>query len=112
MQYTMKLREEPFRSMQKGEKCVELRLYDEKRKGIRAGDGIRFTNLQTGEELFVSVTDVAIFPDFTALYQAYDKRALGYKEGEQAKPEDMYAYYSVEEIAKYGVVAISVRIAD
>jgi hypothetical protein len=39
----------------------------------------------------------------------YKKTDLGYKDDELAKPEDMLVYYSVEEIKKYGVVAIELK---
>ena len=38
----MKLNKEPFEKIKSGEKTIELRLYDEKRRKIKAGDTICF----------------------------------------------------------------------
>ncbi len=109
MEHNMKLKPQPFALMKQGKKTVELRLYDEKRKGIAVGDLITFTQTETGELLRMVVTGVHRFIDFFELYKKFDKISLGYTENEQASAEDMYAYYPREEIVKYGVVALSVK---
>ncbi len=38
----MHLADEPFEKIKSGEKTVEIRLYDEKRKAIKIGNGIVF----------------------------------------------------------------------
>ena len=47
----MKLDKEPFEKIKSGEKTIELRLYDEKRRKIRVGDIIVFTCRDGGERL-------------------------------------------------------------
>ncbi len=58
----------------------------------------------------MKIADLQTFADFFALYGAFDKGAIGYDETETANAEDMYAYYSKEDIARYGVLAI--RLAE
>ncbi len=106
MERTMKLHERPFENIQSGKKRVELRLYDEKRRNIQVGDTILFLQPERGETLRKRVADIRVFPDFFELYEHFDKVDIGYEKGEVANAEDMYEYYSPEEIAKYGVVAI------
>ncbi len=108
----MKLKLQPFLAIKSGQKTVELRLYDEKRSRINAGDRVAFTCIETEEILVCKVQKVCVFSDFSSLYQAYDKRALGYNENEQANPEDMEKYYTKEEIKKYGVAAIELALEN
>ena len=56
MIHQMKLRPVPFSQIRDGIKTVELRLHDEKRRLIRPGDRITFTQTETGETLTVRVT--------------------------------------------------------
>ncbi len=42
MVHEMLLAPKPFEMMKSGQKTIELRLYDEKRKHIQIGDRIRF----------------------------------------------------------------------
>ena len=44
MTHQMQLQPEPFSMIKSGVKTIELRLYDEKRRKIRIGDEILFTN--------------------------------------------------------------------
>ncbi len=109
MEHTMKLRRGPFQSIKSGEKTVELRLYDEKRKLLSVGDTILFKEMKTGETLEVKVKKLERFSDFETLYKAYGKREIGYKEDEEANPLDMYVYYSKEEVNENGVLAITIE---
>ncbi len=109
MQHTMKLWDSPFCHIKSGSKTIEMRLMDEKRAKIAVGDCILFTNAKTGETLTRSVKNLYVYPSFEELYRHHDKLSIGYTENEIAKPEDMLAYYSEEEIARYGVVAIELQ---
>ncbi len=113
MIHFMTLNPAPYAAMQRGEKTVEMRLYDDKRRAVQTGDIIRFTCPGfTGESLNARVDAVRVFPDFAALYAAYDKRALGYAVGALADPRDMERYYSPARIARYGVVALEITLTD
>lgn len=104
----MKLRPSPFERIKNGEKTIELRLYDEKRRKIRVGDGIVFENTESGETLERIVSALHRFDSFEALYKALPLLRCGYTEADvkDAHPADMEAYYSKEEEAKYGVLGI------
>ena len=113
MEHEMRLNPEPFCMIKNGEKTIELRLYDEKRRRISVGDTIIFTETETGERLRVSVTSVDVFPTFAELYRALPLSACGYAEADvkTASPDDMLAYYSKERQLQYGVVGIGVALA-
>lgn len=85
MNHKMKLRAAPFDRMRRGEKIVELRLYDAKRRAVAVGDTIRFTNADCpGETLTTRVVALRVFPSFTELYAATSLRECGYAEEELA----------------------------
>ncbi len=104
----MKLRAEPFEMIKSGKKIYELRLYDEKRRLISAGDTVEFTNTEGGDILIARVAALHRFPDFARLYDALPLTECGYTEENVhlASPRDMESYYSAVEQEKYGVLAI------
>lgn len=111
MEHTMNLASGPFEKIKSGNKTIELRLYDEKRKLISVGDTIEFVNIDDiNDKIKVKVTALHIFGDFEELYKSlpllkcgYD--ALGIK---TAKASDMNEYYPIEKQNKYGVVGIEI----
>lgn len=110
MKHEMKLHNEPFNSIKSKRKDIELRLYDEKRRLLSIGDFIEFTNTETKEKIEVEIINLHIFKSFYELYSKFNKVRLGYKENEFEDPKDMEMYYSKENIEKYGVVGIEVKI--
>lgn len=109
MIHEMRLNNEPFNKIKEGTKTVELRLLDEKRKTLRVGDKIIFTNRTNNEKIDVVVTNLFKADSFAPIYEKYSKVAMGCNEEDEAKPEDMEEYYSKEEIKKYGCIAIEIE---
>lgn len=71
MKHCMKLNDNPFAAIEKGEKTIELRLYDEKRKKINVGDEIEFSCAGVDYKLIADVkscTVSMISKNFTALF--------------------------------------------
>lgn len=115
MIHYMKLNPSPFRKICDGQKTIELRLFDEKRKAVQVGDFIAFTNTENpAESIQTRVTALHRFDSFAELYQQLPLDQCGYsvQESDSAKPEDMEAYYSREEQAQYGVVGIELRMTQ
>ncbi len=108
MIHEMKLHPEPFGMIQTGEKTIELRLWDEKRRKIQPGDTIVFTNNASGEVLSATVLALHRFCSFQALYASLPLLQCGYtaENVATAKAADMEQYYSAGEQATYGVVGI------
>ena len=115
MKHYMTLQPEPFELIKSGKKTIELRLYDEKRQGIRAGDEIEF-RCTDGDMQTVRVRVIAlhIFDSFAVLYSALPLEKCGYTEEnlQNASPDDMSEYYSAEEQSRYGVVGIEIKLID
>ena len=108
----MNLQKAPFQMIESGEKTIELRLYDEKRKRIRVGDVIEFSQTDDpSRTLTVQVIGLHLFPSFEELYRELPLLKCGYTEQDiaAASPHDMDAYYTEEEQRKYGVAGIEIR---
>ena len=111
MIHKMKLRPEPFSAISSGMKTFELRLFDEKRRAIKIGDTIEFTNTENGECLTRRVIALHLFASFEELYRTLPLDKCGYtkESAASASAEDMNIYYSPEEQAKLGVLAIELE---
>lgn len=109
MKHNMNLNKGPYNSIYYGNKDIEMRLYNEKRKLINIGDIITFTKRDTLDTFDAEVINLHKYNSFKELYDNFDKIRLGYEEDETAKPEDMEKYYPKEEIDKYGVVGIEIK---
>ena len=107
----MRLYDQPFYQLLSGEKTVELRLNDEKRRGIAVGDIIRFSRKdQPSERLDMQVVALHKYPSFSKLFQTplYEKCGCGNLTKEQAV-EAMRTYYTSEQEEKWGVLGIEVE---
>lgn len=113
MTHRMSLRKAPFDAIRAGQKTVELRLYDEKRKQLAPGDRIEFTNTEDPRRvLLCRVTHLHVFATFEDLYRTLSLLSCGYTEETvgSASPHDMDAYYPKEEQEKYEVVGIELTL--
>ena len=111
MHHEMSLRPGPFAKIADGSKRYELRLNDEKRRLIAAGDTITFACTADERRVHVRVLSLHPFADFAALYAALPLTECGYtaESARHADPRDMEAYYPPEKQAQYGVLAIRVE---
>ena len=111
MTHKMNLNLEPFEMIGNGQKTIELRLNDEKRRLINVGDMIEFTQTKTGEKLIAEVIALHRFGSFAELYQELPLMKCGYTKADiaTAQPEDMNLYYTPEQQEKYGVLGIELK---
>lgn len=109
MKYEMQLNYEPFMKIKNRTKTIEIRLNDEKRQLLKVGDYIEFNNRETEEKMIVQIEAIYKFSNFEELYKAFDKVELGYEKDEEANPQDMEQYYSLEEQKNYGVMGIKIK---
>ena len=109
--YELRLNPQPFESIKLGTKTIEMRLLDEKRQQYNVGDVLIFKNrANQNEKLITKIIQLHKYSSFEDLYKNFDKISLGYKENEDAKPEDMEEYYSKEKQANFGVVGIEIQL--
>ena len=108
----MKLADEPFSLSENGEKTVEIRLNDEKRRNLEVGDEICFRCLnESSKRLNAKVIALYLYPSFKALLSSdlYDKCGCRGWTVDSAT-ESMYKYYTKEEEQKYGVLGIEIEL--
>lgn len=112
-EHVMNLTPAPMQEIRTGNKTIELRLNDEKRKQISVGDTIKFINTEdSNDTLRVKVADLFLFSSFAELYDNLPLLSCGYNENNinTASPDDMEMYYSREKQNKYGVVGIEISL--
>ena len=112
-EHVMNLTHAPMQEIRTGNKTIELRLNDEKRKQISVGDTIKFINTEdSNDTLRVKVVDLFLFSSFAELYDNLPLLNCGYNEDKinTASPDDMEMYYSREKQNKYGVVGIEISL--
>ncbi len=112
MTHYMRLQDDPFIKIKDGTKNIEMRLNDEKRKKIKVGDNIEFTNIKTQEKIICKVLGLYHYKSFEELYTNHDKVSIGYNYTDIANPNDMKQYYNETEIQKYGVLGIEIKIIN
>lgn len=110
MKHYMKLQNDPFIKIKNKTKKIEMRLNDEKRRKVKIRDLIEFTNIKTGEKLFVKVINLHYYHDFDELYKNHDKISIGYSMEDIPNPSDMSMYYNESDIKKYGTLAIEINV--
>ncbi len=108
--HVMKLFPSPYKAIRSGQKDIEMRLYDEKRRALKVNDELIFKCYPIGEEVRARIVALHLYKSFAGLYNAFPKTRIGYKENDNASPRDMYKYYSEANIRKYGVVGIEVEL--
>lgn len=112
-EHVMNLTPAPMQEIRTGNKTIELRLNDEKRKQISVGDTIKFINTEdSNDTLRVKVVVLFLFSSFAELYDNLPLLNCGYNEDNinTASPDDMEMYYSREKQNKYGVVGIEISL--
>lgn len=110
--FNMRLAVEPFEKIGRGEKTVEIRLYDEKRKKIKVGDQIVFRRLSDESNVIITtVKALHRFNMFQELFasELFSKTGCGEMSIDSAT-EYMQTFYSKEQEEQYGVLGIEISV--
>lgn len=113
MTHIMRLNPAPFAMIESGEKTIELRLNDEKRRKLNRKDLITFVNTEDSlKTITAEVIDIYKYKSFKELYADLPLLKCGYtkEDVKTASPEDMLAYYSAKQQEKYGVLGIEIKV--
>lgn len=113
MTHIMRLNPLPFKMIASGEKNIELRLNDEKRRKLNRKDLITFINTEDNRKtLKTEIVNIYKYKSFKELYANLPLLKCGYTKEDisNAKPEDMIEYYSEEQQEKYGVLGIEIKV--
>ena len=101
----MRLHNGPFNLVGDGHKTIEARLNDEKRKLVRIGDIVEFSNRKTDEKIKVKVIDLLSRDSFEELLKSHDISEFG-SNNKNIFLSGMHEYYTKEKIKKCGVLGI------
>ena len=99
MQIDIHLHPDVFEIVKNGNKNVEVRLYDEKRKKIKVGDELVFLKRPDDiEKIKVKVTDLKVYNNFEELVDNYDMKRLYLPEyTKEMFLTELLRFYSLEE---------------
>lgn len=116
VEHELRLHPRPFAKIRDGLKAIEMRLNDEKRRGIKVGDILTFISRETGDTVRAAVLARLEYPTFAELVAHHSPEAMGY-EGDflarlRAGDHGMYDWYGREEEQKWGVVGIEIEKLD
>lgn len=110
MIHHMKLQPDPFESISKGKKVIESRLFDEKRREIDIGDQIEFSLIDNPSvKVTTSVVALYRYGLFEELFSDFPPEYFGGFSRETLLNQ-IKSYYSNEDVKKYGVVGIRVKL--
>ena len=108
MQMTVHLHPDVFEVVEKGDKDIEVRLNDEKRRKLKVGDTLVFLKRPLEDEMIeAKVMGLDYYKNFDELVDNYDMKRI-YLDGytKEMYLTEMARFYTDEEQKKYGVVAI------
>lgn len=97
----MNLLDEYFKAVKSKKKIVEIRLYDVKRKNLKVNDIIRFNNRLTNEKIDCKVIKLIKYDNLEELLKNGDV---------SNSKEEILNIYSLDEINKYGLLAIYIEV--
>lgn len=104
--HEMKLKTVPFSLMKNGEKTIECRLYDEKRRKIQLGDSIVFSLMDDeNQKITVKVVGLLRYATFAKMFSKNDPTKFGENTAEELT-ESLLTYYSLERQKKDSVLGI------
>jgi ASC-1-like (ASCH) protein len=107
--HSLKLATVPFESIKSGNKIIESRLYDEKRREIELGDVIEFTNRETGETLLTKVVGLHRFQTFEDMFERMESNKFG-GESKEWLLNQISEFYPLEEQKQFGVIGIELSL--
>jgi ASC-1-like (ASCH) protein len=108
--HVMKLQAYSFDKIRDGEKTIEVRLYDEKRREINLGDEIAFKREpEQTETVKTEVVGLLNYKSFEDLVEDFPASDFGYSDKTELL-NAIYSFYKKEDVAKYSVLGIKIKL--
>ena len=105
----MNVKEKYYNMLKEGRKTIELRLFDEKRRGINIGDIIEFSNTSNAEDKFsAKVVDLHKAENFASLCKKIDCHNAGFDTDEELI-KVLEEFYSLARQKEEGVIGIEIK---
>ena len=108
-QFTMSVRHKYFELIKSGQKDIELRAYDEKRKKVKIGDKFQLLDAENPDQSIIcEVLNMHIAPDFESLFKKLDIKRSGFKDMTELM-DTITKFVSREELAREQVVGMEIK---
>ena len=108
-QFTMSVRHKYFELIKSGQKDIELRAYDEKRRKVKIGDKFLLFDAENPDKYIIcEVLNMHIAPDFESLFKKIDIKRSGFKDITELM-DTITKFVSAEELAREQVVGMEIK---
>ena len=108
-QFTMSVRHKYFELIKSGQKDIELRAYDEKRKKMKAVDKFLLFDAENPNQYIIcEVLNMHVAPDFESLFKKLDIKRSGFQTMDELI-DVVTKFVSREELQREQVVGIEIK---
>jgi len=108
-QFTMSVRHKYFELIKSGQKDIELRAYDEKRKKVKIGDKFQLLDAENPNQYIIcEVLNMHVAPDFESLFKKLDIKRSGFQTMDELI-DVVTKFVSREELQREQVVGIEIK---
>lgn len=108
-QFTMSVRHKYFELIKSGQKDIELRAYDEKRRKVKIGDKFQLFDAENPNQYIIcEVLNMHVAPDFESLFKKIDIKRSGFKDIAELM-DTITKFVSREELAREQVVGMEIK---
>ena len=108
-QFTMSVRHKYFELIKSGQKDIELRAYDEKRKKMKAGDKFLLFDAENPDQSIIcEILNMHVAPDFESLFKNLDIKRSGFQNLDELI-DVVTKFVSREELQREQVVGIEIK---
>ena len=108
-QFTMSVRHKYFEMIKSGQKDIELRVYDEKRRKMKAGDKFLLYDAENEKESIIcEIINMHVAPDFESLFKRIDIKRSGFQDLDELL-NVITKFVSREELQREQVVGIEIK---
>lgn len=108
-QFTMSVRNKYFEMIKSGQKDIELRAYDEKRKKMKAGDRFLLYDAENPDESIIcEILNMHVAPNFESLFKNLDIKRSGFQNMKELI-DIVTKFVSHEELQREQVVGIEIK---
>ena len=108
-QLTMSVRHKYFEMIKSGQKDIELRAYDEKRKKMKAGDRFLLYDAENERESIIcEILNMHVAPDFESLFKNLDIKSSCFRDIDELM-DVITKFVSRAELQREQVVGIEIK---
>lgn len=108
-QFTMSVRHKYFEMIKSGQKDIELRAYDEKRKKVKIGDKFQLFDAENPDQSIIcEILNMHVAPDFESLFKKLDIKRSGFDNLDELI-DTVTKFVSREELQREQVVGIEIK---